>query len=83
MNYIYSKIKDSLIDFAKIDTIVLNICEVADKPLEGLKIGDWYLTVSFVDSDDKKYCSLADINDKIASIKPSSSADVKDGVLEL
>lgn len=83
MDYIYSKIKDSLIDFAKIDSLILNVCETANKPIEGLKIGDWYLTISFVDSDEKKYCSLADINDKINTIKPGSSADVKDGILEL
>lgn len=62
MDYIYSKLNNNLVDINRLDTITLLKCEEDDSPIEGLKIGDYYLKFTVVDSDKVNYCNLSSLN---------------------
>lgn len=59
MDYIYSKLNNALVDINRIHQITLNKCEQKGFPLESLKVGDYYLKVTVVDSDKVSYCDLS------------------------
>lgn len=69
MDYIYSKIDNNLIDVNKIDKIETLICAEKDQPLVNLSVGDYYLKVTFVNSEENFYYYLSEVNAEIARLK--------------
>lgn len=62
MDYIYSKLNNNLVDINRLDKVLLLKCEEENVPVEGLKVGDYYLKFTVIDSDKVNYCSLADLS---------------------
>ena len=62
MDFIYSRLNNNLIDINRLDKVTLLKCEKDGEPVEELKIGDYYLKFTVIDSDKVNYCSLADLN---------------------
>ena len=62
MDFIYSRLNNNLVDINRIKDITLLKCEEKDDPIEGLRIGDYYLKVTVVDSDRVVYSDFSNIN---------------------
>lgn len=78
MDYIYSKIDNNLVDVNRIDKINLLKCVEDNKPIEGLKIGDYYLEITVLNSNKKSYCDLSDINKSENKILDKLEKDIND-----
>ena len=63
MNYIYGKLSNTLQDLNNIREILLKKCEITNKPLENLKIGDYYLEISFYNSNRISYCDFSQLSE--------------------
>lgn len=63
MNYIYGKLSNTLQDLNNIREILLKKCEIINKPLENLKIGDYYLEISFYNSNRTSYCDFSQLSE--------------------
>jgi hypothetical protein len=46
-----------------LDDVQLLQCTVADEPIEGLEVGDWYFDFSFVNKDEHVYLAAKDLTD--------------------
>lgn len=62
MDFIYSRLNNNLIDINRLNTITLLKCEKDGTPIERLKVGDYYLKFTIVDSDRISYCDLSSLN---------------------
>ena len=62
MNYIYGKLSNTLQDLNNIREILLKKCEIANKPINNLKIGDYYLEISFYNTNRISYCDFSQLN---------------------
>lgn len=62
MDYIYARLDNNLVDVNRIDKILLLKCEINGEPLSDLKIGDYYLKITIVESNKVSYCNLASLN---------------------
>ena len=63
MNYIYGKLSNTLQDLNNIREILLKKCEIINKPLENLKIGDYYLEISLYNSNRISYCDFSQLSE--------------------
>lgn len=63
MDYIYGKIKNTLMDLNNIKSLTLLTCTEDFKPIETLVIGDYYLELEVYDSEIKIYCDLSALNE--------------------
>ena len=81
MDYIYSKLNNALVDINRIDEITLNKCETNGVPLESLKVGDYYLKVTVVDSNKISYCDLSDLTSDNNSLNEKIEKEISDRIL--
>lgn len=81
MDYIYSKLNNALVDINRIDEITLNKCEKEGIPLESLKVGDYYLKVTVVDSDRVSYCDLSDLTSDNNILNEKIEKEIADRII--
>ena len=81
MDYIYAKLNNALVDINRIDEITLNKCEEEGIPLKSLKVGDYYLKVTVVDSDKVSYCDLSDLTADNNALNEKLEKEISDRIL--
>ena len=62
MDYIYGNINKNLVTINRLEYVELRKCEIANQPIEGLNVGDFYLAFKVFDCKKLIYCSLAEMN---------------------
>lgn len=65
MDYIYGNINNNLVTINRLEYVELRKCEIANQPIEGLNIGDFYLAFKVFDCKKLIYCSLAEMNQDV------------------
>ena len=81
MDYIYSKLNNTLVDINRIDEITLNKCEQKGVPLESLNVGDYYLKITIVDSNKISYCDLSDLTNDNKNLIEKLNKEIADRIL--
>lgn len=81
MDFIYSRLNNNLVDINRIESITLLKCEKKNNPIEGLEIGDYYLKVTVVDSDQVSYCDLSDLTDDNKILTDKLNKEIADRIL--
>lgn len=62
MDFIYSRLNNNLVDINRLDKVLLLKCEKDGEPIKELKVGDYYLKFTVIDSDKVNYCDLSSLN---------------------
>lgn len=65
MDYIYGNINNNLVTINRLEYVELRKCEIANQPIEGLNVGDFYLAFKVFDCKKLIYCNLAEMNQDI------------------
>lgn len=65
MDYIYGNINNNLVTINRLEYVELRKCEIANQPIEGLNVGDFYLAFKVFDCEKLIYCSLAKMNQDV------------------
>ena len=65
MDYIYGNINNNLVTINRLEYVELRKCEVANEPIDGLAVGDFYLAFKVFDCEKLIYCSLAKMNQDV------------------
>ena len=81
MDYIYSKLNNTLVDINRIDEITLNKCEQKGVPLESLNVGDYYLKITIVDSNKISYCDLSDLTNDNKNLIEKLNKEIANRIL--
>ena len=80
MDYIYGKLDNNLVDINRIEYIQLKVCDLDNNPIEGLKVGQYYLETKIVDSNLLIYTDLSALNKDDDSITSKLEQEIQDRI---
>lgn len=76
MDFIYAKFDNNLVDINRIEKILLLRCDKTGEPISSLKIGDYYLKLTIIDSNIITYCDLSALNTDTSNLLEKLNSEI-------